>query len=260
MLALHELQSGFSRAILSDDAGAIGDHIAAPGANPMDRLAIYRNNTFLSLTYALMATFPAVVRVVDARFFRYLAHAFIKAHPPRQPMLSQYGGGLATFIADFDACRALPYLADLARLEWAINEAALQPLKSALSPGAIGAIAPELLATARLTLQPSLRLVVSRWPVLAIWQANQTAHSVQAMTVARSANRILLLRKGAGVVMDSHSASRSRFVYALNNGATIETAMAAALVRDPGFVPTTELLDLFSARLVTGISTAKHHI
>ena len=77
MPALLELQAGMSRAILTGDTVAIGDHIEATGADPLNRLSIYRNNTFVSLTDALMTTFPAVVRIVDERFFRYLAYTYI---------------------------------------------------------------------------------------------------------------------------------------------------------------------------------------
>ena len=259
MPALRELQSGFSRAILTGDTGAVAHDISAQGADPLARLQIYRNNTFLSLTGALMATFPAVVRVVDARFFRYLAHAFIEAHPPRQPMLSHYGAGLVEFIADFKACRSLPYLADLACLEWAINEAALAPSKPALATAALTAITPELMASATLELQPSIRLVISRWPVLSLWQDNQS-DNVHKQTLSRCATRVLIRRKGVGVAMDLHPASRVRFLRCLRQGATLESAMTASLSRDAGFMPSNELLALFSEGLVTGISTAKHHI
>jgi len=256
MPALHELQTGLARAILTGDTGMIGGHLEVTGADPLKRLRIYRNNTFVSLTDALMVTFPAVVRIVDERFFRYMAHTFIAAYPPHEPMLSNYGADLASFIARFDPCRPLPYLADLARLEWAINEAGLEGDEPALPPETLTKFAPEVLAAGSMRLQPSLRLVVSRWPILALWQANQPDTTAEQPSLERRATRVLIRRKGCGVSMDLHSAARFRFLHSLRHGATIEAAVTAALIRDPLFSPAQELLALFNEGLVIGVSTA----
>lgn len=257
MLALHELQAGMASAILSGDARAIAGRLKVTGADPLARLGIYRNNTFASLTGALMGTFPAVVRVVDERFFRYMAHAFIVAHPPREPMLSDYGAELPAFIAGFEPCRPVPYLADLARLEWAVNEAGLEREEPALTPATLAGLAPDTLAAGSLRLQPSLRLVVSRWPILAIWQANQPAEVMEQPSPARRPTRVLVRRKGRGVVMGLHTAGRTRLLRDLKRGSTVETAMTAAILRDPHFAAAQELLALFTEGLVTGFSAAE---
>jgi hypothetical protein len=261
MPALHELQTGLARAILTGDTGTIGGHLHVTGADPLKRLRIYRNNTFVSLTDALMATFPAVVSIVDERFFRYMAHTFIAAYPPHEPMLSNYGADLATFIAGlFDPCRPLPYLADLARLEWAINEAGHEGDEPALPPETLTKFAPEVLAAGSMRLQPSLRLVVSRWPILALWQANQPDTTAEQPSLERRATRVLIRRKGCGVSMDLHSGARVRFLHNLRHGATVEAAVTAALIRDPHFDPAQELLALFNEGLVTGFSAGQPNI
>jgi Putative DNA-binding domain len=260
MPALHELQAGLARAILTGDTGMIGGHLQVTGADPLQRLRIYRNNTFVSLTDALMATFPAVVSIVDERFFRYMAHTFIAAYPPDEPILSNYGADLASFIAGFDPCRSLPYLADLARLEWAINAAGLEGNEPALPHETLTKFAPQVLVAGSIRLQPSLRLVVSRWPILALWQANQPDTTAGQPSLERRATRVLVRRKGCGVSMDLHSAARVRFLHSLRHCATIEAAMTAALVRDPHFNPAQELLALFKEGLVTGFSAAQPRI
>jgi len=257
MPALHELQAAMSRAILTGDARPIGRHIEVIGADPSNRLSIYRNNTFVSLTDALMATFPAVVRIVDERFFRYMAHTFIAARPPREPILSNYGAELVSFVGSFEPCRSLPYLSDLARLEWAINEAGLESIEPELPVAALAQIAPDVLAAGSVRLQPSLRLIVSRWPVLAIWQANQPKSTTEQPTLERSATRVLIRRKGNGVAMDLHTAARARLLHSLRQGAAVEVAMMAAVIRDPHFSITGELLSFFAEDLVTGLTAAE---
>jgi hypothetical protein len=249
MHALHELQSSMTRAILTHNDDLVSARIAVAGARPASRLAIYRNNTFISLTEALQATFPVVARVVDERFFRFLASAYIKARPPREPCLADYGATFAGFVADFEPCRQLPYLPDLARLEWAVNEASLEAEEKPVSRAAVASVDPLALAACIPKLQPSVRLVVSRWPVLDIWRANQS-EVVQPLTLERKATRVLVRRKGEGVTLDTHSRGRFRFLHATANGAAIGDALSAALARDPQFRPADEILALFDAGLV----------
>src|SRR5205807_5231062 len=92
--------------------------------DPAARLRIYRNHAFATLGAVLEGTFPVVCRLVDKRFFAYAAHEYLREHPPHSRCLVEYGAGFADFLAGFGPCRRLPYLADVARFEWALNIAA----------------------------------------------------------------------------------------------------------------------------------------
>lgn len=87
MHSLARLQRDMTAALLGGDTTALGHELTRP-----KRFAIYRNNSFISLTEALKATFPVTMKLADARFFAFAAHHFIKAHPPREARLSAYGG------------------------------------------------------------------------------------------------------------------------------------------------------------------------
>jgi hypothetical protein len=118
MLALRDLQAAFARALLADDAGPVTALIAGDGLAAEERLDIYRNNVFASLTEVLRDTFPAVCRLLDERFFAYAGHDFIRRRPPRRAVLAEYGAQFATFLAGFAPASGLVYLPDVARLEW----------------------------------------------------------------------------------------------------------------------------------------------
>jgi hypothetical protein len=253
MHALRELQSEMTRAILTGDDGPICGRIEVVKARPAGRLAIYRNNTFISLTEALMTAFPVVVRLVDERFFRFLANTYIKASPPREPRLAAYGATFAKFVAGFGPCRHLAYLPDLARLEWAINEAVTQAVVKPVSRATLASVDPDLLTLCTLDLQPSLRLVASRWPLLDIWRANQ-GEMVQPIELVREPTRVLVRRRGEGVALDTHPRGRFRFLRETAGGATIGDALSAAFARDPQFRPADEFLAIFDAGLVTALN------
>ena len=89
------------------------------GSDPLRRLAVHRNNVVGSLIDALADTFAVTQQLVGTDFFRAMAAVFVRQHPPRSRILAHYGDDFAAFIAGFAPVAALPYLADMARLEFA---------------------------------------------------------------------------------------------------------------------------------------------
>ena len=161
-------QAAFRAAVFDPDApvppGLI-DHAGAPAGKRFD---VYRNNVVASLVSALADAFPAVRGVVGAANFAVLAGAYVRAHPPAQPMLAEFGGALPGFLASFEPTRSLGYLPDLARVEIAIRESYHAGDASGIDPGALAVVAPEALGQMRLTFAPAVRLVRSDWPVVSV--------------------------------------------------------------------------------------------
>ncbi len=122
MPALRDLQSAFLRAMLGPDEPQLLEALVGDGLLPTVRLQMYRHHVLTSLTEVLQVTFPVICRLVDERFFRYAADAYIRQSPPEAPCLFEYGAHFPAFLATFPPCRALVYLADVARLEWALND------------------------------------------------------------------------------------------------------------------------------------------
>src|SRR5712691_2486272 len=121
---LLELQIQLCQAELGDDTAEIVADIRGDELDPAARVGIYRNHVFATLGVSLQCTFPVVCRLVDERFFAYAAHEYLREHPPRSRCLVEYGADFADFLADLEPCQSLPYLADVARFEWALNIAA----------------------------------------------------------------------------------------------------------------------------------------
>src|SRR5713101_5908735 len=115
MPALSEIQAAFGRALLGGDEQPAAAMVSGDGLTPAARLEIYRHHVFTTLTAALQATFPVVCRLVHERFFGYAADQYIRAHPPTEPCLFEYGSSFPAFLAGFEPCRHLQYLPDVAR-------------------------------------------------------------------------------------------------------------------------------------------------
>jgi hypothetical protein len=165
-------QARFVDALL-DPGEAPPPGLRAPRGSVERRFAIYRNNVTVSLVDALAARFPVTQALVGEAFFRAAAARFVRAHPPRSPLLMEYGDGLPAWLDRFEPAAGVPYLGDVARLEAArtraFHAADAEPIGFATFAG----LAPETIGAARLVLHPSLQVLWSRWPIVSLWQAHQ---------------------------------------------------------------------------------------
>lgn len=233
MSALRDLQSGFRRLMVAGDAGDLAETVISDRIAAAARLQVYRNHYRITLVDALAATFPSVQRLVGDDFFGGLARAYIAAHPPAAPCLFEYGATFADFIAGFPPCRELPYLADVARFEWAINAAWHADDAPALSADALAAVAPERREALGLRLHRSVALLESPWPVLRIWHAARD-DSGETVNLDAGGDRLLTWRKGADVLWRRVGADEWPFWRGLASGRGLADA-AATLPADFDF-------------------------
>lgn len=137
---------------------------------PDRRFAVYRNNVQHGLSRALAAHFPVVERLVGAEFFAAMARVFAAAHPPASPVLQEWGGDFPAFLAGFPPAARLPYLPDVARLEWLRGRARHAADAPAIDPSALARADPQGL---RLILAPSVRAFAAPYPAVSLWRLNQ---------------------------------------------------------------------------------------
>lgn len=104
-MTLAAFQDRFVRTLLDPE-------LAAPPA-----FAVYRNTVIKGCIDALQANYPAVARLVGDEWFRAAALRFVREHPPRAPMLVEYGEGFSAFLETFPPAAELPYLPAVARLD-----------------------------------------------------------------------------------------------------------------------------------------------
>ena len=216
------------------------------------RFAVYRNNVAVSLADALEATYPAVAALVGRAFLRAAAREFARAAPPRSPVLIDWGGGFARFLAAFPPAASLPYLPDVARLEWAWTRAYNAADAAPADVSALSARPPEALAGARLALHPSLRLVRSRWSVVALW-AETTGRAEGRSRAIDRPQTALVLRPDMAVSVDALAPGDDAFLWAIAEGATIGAAADAAAPH-AGFDLGESFVRLFGAGAFTGFA------
>lgn len=252
MPMLHELQSDFRRFIAGDLSPGLLEMVDGADFDPTSLLSIYRNNTLITLTEALSATFPVVRRLVDHRFFAYAAHAFIRDNFPSAPCLVEYGAAFPAFLADFPPAAGIAYLPDVARLEWGINRVVHASPQDAILLASIAEAHADP-ASLRLRTDPATRFLASSYPIHQIWEANQPDVDPGEMRLDRGGEH-LQIRYADGLLIRNLSPAAWSFRARVADGATLGAAVEAALEIDSAFALAPALAALFEEKLIIGLS------
>lgn len=239
MPSLRELQSGLMDALF-ERHHHVAAHLQAHALDPLRRINLYRNNLRSNLGGALAAVYPTVLELVGEDFFDGLALRYIRLHPSRSGNLQEFGGLLPDFIAGLDAAAGLPYLADVARLDWAwhaVFHSTPAPACDATAALAALATAPVAArAAARLRWQPAARLLASAHPVFSIWRWHQRpAPERQALDLAAGGEHLLVYALAGNVQVMPLDAAEHALLAAFSTGETLARAAGAALAIDPLF-------------------------
>ncbi len=251
MSSLAELQHAFTHALADWQAASPAGVIAHTGVTKA-RFDAYRRNVQASLIGVLEARFPVVARLTGTEFFRAMSQAYLRIEPPRSAVLLAYGGGFAGFVAGFSPAADLPYLADVARLEWLQHEAYHAADAAPLTAAALAAIAPEALAATTLTLHPSLRLLATPFPVLAIWQTNTHDAVVQVVDLAAGADALLIARPHLDVEIRRLPTAALPFIADLAAGLGLGEAAECAASRADHLDLQRALASVISAGCIAG--------
>jgi hypothetical protein len=228
MPTLLEIERAIRSALLDPDNGDALRHIVTDGIAPEDRLAIYRNTVVSGAVKALQLNFPAVEKLVGAEFFEGTARIHIAANPPRSACLDDYGATFADFLADFPPAQSLPYLADVARLEWMVSRVLHAPDAPALDIARLSSLAPEDHGRVRFTSNPSAGLVHAACPADEIWRAVLEGDNDAMAAVDPGAGPVWLMVQRAETSIDVErlDEAEARFLLLLIDGTPLDDALA----------------------------------
>ena len=134
-------------------------------------LQAYRANAGALAERVLAAAFPTLVQLLGADASTGLARAYWHAEPPRRGDMAQWGDGLPAFIAADAQLAAEPYLADVARLDWAVHLA--EAADDAAPPSGLALLTRNDPAGLWLQWAPGTALLSSPHPIATVWWAHQ---------------------------------------------------------------------------------------
>lgn len=244
-MRLNEQQAAFAGAVWRDDAAPdIG--LKQPG-----RFAIYRNNVFAGLAGVLAARYPVVQRLLGDECFRGCCLRFVSDEPPRSPVLGDYGTDFADFLTALSDLASLPYLADVARLEWACHATLNGDDAIVLTPEALSDIEPGRVADLVLQRHPTACVLRSNYPVHSIWHTNMFDAATRTITADAAGEAVLVSRVDDQVSVMLLAPAAAAFTDVLFSGAPLADAAVAAAEIDPAFALAPTLAALLRANAFT---------
>ncbi len=255
MADLLRVQSDFAAALRDRERVAAASTWLAGDADHADgRLAIYRANMVAAADKALSAAYPVIRQVVGDEFFEGLAREYQRGTPSTSGDLGEFGATFDAFLADFEHVQDMPWLPDLARLEWAAHRAYGAADAPDWDAASLGTVEPDQQDAIRFAWSPGLAIVRSRWPVVHVWTIHQPAHDAEFAVDWNVPETALVARAGFAVMVTACASADADFIEASLRGAPLGEAAAATLDNHPDFDLGALLGRAFAARLVCGFT------
>ncbi len=173
MLPLKKLQQLFADGLYEKANGILRYIRGTPTMPPEQHFAVYKSSTMGALQKGLKEIYPVCFRLVGEEFFISMVNDYIALTPSMSPDLGDFGKTLPEFIAEFSPALTIPYLPDIARLEWAWHR-----LQHAEKSGVLDFDKLALFYETRgenilFTLPTDCTLLFSHFPAHHIWEMNQ---------------------------------------------------------------------------------------
>ncbi len=253
MLGLRDLQAAFAGMMKGEDqpgleAAVVGDAIPAAA-----RLRVYRHHVEQSLVAALAATFSTVQTIVGEDFFRAMARRYVAGDLPRQPVLAEYGASFQAFVAGYEPAASLPYLADVARLDWALNLAFHSPATNPLTAADLSSLPAERVAELPLALAPGAAILRSSYPIDRIWQASQPGAAAETVDLGAGGVNLLVLRREDDAAFVRVSDAEGAFLSAAGRGETLEEAVQVGFRTDAAFDLSTTFTRMLALKAIAAM-------
>ena len=198
------------RALAKDSEATAGAAARVTGNDrllPVEQVEIYREQFWLRHSASLVEDFPGLGGILGQGDWERLIEEYLEATPPASYSLRDLGEALPAFV---EACAWLPHrelCTDMARLEWAYIDAFDAADAGPLDAAKLTGIPESAWETARIVLDPALRLLKVRYPVADLRRALRTSSETVPIPEARAENLIV------------HRTQRSLFWQPVSRGA-----------------------------------------
>ena len=156
----------------------------------VERLEVYARMYFFRLLECLAGDFPAVHAVVGHEQFHVLVGDYLHRHPPSSRSVRSLGRFFVPFLEDHSLRTEHPFVADLARFEWALLEAFDARDAAPLAAEHLKRLPIEQWPELHLALTPSLQIVEAAAPVQELWTAVNKGRPLPTIAGQRTVIRV----------------------------------------------------------------------
>lgn len=219
--------------------------------SPEKRIEIYRHNVVSTLTGALSDLYPVTEKIVSTPFFLRLAENFVRVTPSSSGDLNTFGSEWPDFLRIHTDAINLPYLEDVAKLEWAWHRAFHAADCPAFDLARLANVASDEHAELQFSLHPSVTFIESAHPIVRIWAVNQNEYAGDMIVDwTLPGDLALVSREDLTVKIQSLPRASFEFLRALNHGKPLAAAVGVAFAADAEFDLQQALLSAIHSELI----------
>lgn len=219
--ALAELQRDFQRHVMHGHERII-DAVDGTSRVPATlRLSIYSEAYRLRLTDALASTLPRLQQFLGKEPFAALAREYIDLSPSSYPSIRWFGDQLPLLLTR--SFPEQPWLAELARWEWAIAAAFDGPDAEPVGVDALAAVAPEHWPTLSFQFHPTVQCLQMSTNAPVLFKALSAEAEVPEAVRLEEPQPWLIWREGLKTQYRSLTADENAALAVMREGGTFET-------------------------------------
>lgn len=257
MPSLCETQAAFRDAVTG---GLPGELLAAPQcpADTQARLDIYRRHHRESFRRHLRGRYPTLEWLLGTDRLVALADDTLRHAPPRAPSMAEYGQELVEAVLRAHG-ELPPYIAEVARLDWALGCISVAVDRAAIGVDRLAAVPAEQLDAVTLALQPGLAHVAAAWPIDDLVTLRLTAMAPEQLAFAPRKTQLELRGARGRFTLRRLPAGDFTFRTNLAAGRSLGCAAEAALAIETSFDVTAALAAVFAEGLVISHSGDNSH-
>lgn len=201
---------------------------------PAENIIIYRNNMITSLMKTLTHVYEMIIKLVGNDFFEVLAREYINRYPSTSGNLHDYGEYFGDFLAEYPPVKNLPYLAEMANLEWVSHLLQFASDADALQIKSLETIPPEQFHQLYFILHPASRLMKFQYPILRILDLC-TGEIDEEINMHEGGLNLLVIRPEAEIMLVRLSDAEFAFLSAISRNESLGAALDDAMQIDASF-------------------------
>jgi len=222
MQPLHELQQAFFRAVYENEFVLSEQIKDTKNLNGESRIKVYQSSILGIQTDALAAVYPVIKKLVGDEFFLAMGKAYLRKYFSPSGDLHNLGGQMADFLQDFEPAKTLPYLPDVARLEWVWHRIFHAADEDNLDFDELAKIPAEQHGVLQFYLRDGARLLASPYPVHRIWQLNQDEYTgEESIDLDEGGVLLLITRNGYEIEIHQLNDDEWKFLQLIQLGVSL---------------------------------------
>jgi len=224
--SLEAIQYWMKSHIQGKTSSEMTSYLNPQGGDPGEaRLSVYEEGYRVRFREALEEVYEAVHRVLGKKQFQEVAHRYAKRFPSHDYNLSYSGRHFPEFLKEDPIKQVLPFLPDLAALEWKVTCAFHAQEGIPFDRKTVQEISLTSWDEARLTFRPAVSVLHSSWPILEIWEVRHEEKGKIDIALMDRPQTVLIFRQGGTVYCEAIDPSEGALLQRLLEGKPLGEAL-----------------------------------